>query len=174
MSDHPPEEASAARYRRGCRCAHCREVNRLYVRAWRDRRRGGPSGFRYWTDEEALDALRGWAEANGRTPVYRDWEPAPEGCPGSSCLVEKFGSWANALVVAGLEGRPPGDSIRDRDAYDAETAAIAARFDAGETLAAIGREIGCTGQSLGRRVRAWREVYGVQGREHTAGRVASR
>jgi hypothetical protein len=52
-----------------------------------------------------------------------------------------------------------------RNHLDDETEWVHDRINAGDTLTAIGREIGVTPQALGRRLRKYRARFGLEGRE---------
>lgn len=114
------------------------------------------------TEAELVDALRAWAEKHGRQPSMDDWKTTT-GLAGQ--VVKLFGTWGDAMVAAGFEALPPGDPRLPaaRDAFDAESGRLQARIDAGESLGAVGRDVGLTGQSLGRRLRRWRDRYGAEG-----------
>lgn len=58
-----------------------------------------------WSDQEILDALKAWADEHGRSPKWNDWQYAGEGRPTATTVWFRCGSWADALVMAGLE--PP-------------------------------------------------------------------
>jgi transposase-like protein len=127
------------------------------------------------TEERAVEALRRWEAERGSQPSVRAWTAA-RATPSTTTLIELFGSWANALVAAGMEALPPGDwrSDAEIDEFDRESAALQARVDAGETLSGIAPELGVAPQSLGRRLRAWRELYGGEHRAPAAGRPPGR
>ncbi len=55
----------------------------------------------YYDNEELLDYLRQFFEENGRIPVARDFENNPK-YPTINTFIKRFGSWNNALKLAGL------------------------------------------------------------------------
>lgn len=61
-----------------------------------------------WTEREIIDALCAWAaEHDGQPPTYRDWQRTGLGHPSHRTVVNRFGSWNNALAQAGLGRRGP-------------------------------------------------------------------
>jgi hypothetical protein len=98
-----------------------------------------------YTDDEVIAAVRVAAETLGHTPTLGEWARCRMR-PTATTIHRRFG-WANALVLAGLE---PGSDLSY--AKLDETAELARRHRDGESLASLGREIGITGQALGRRV----------------------
>lgn len=62
---------------------------------------------RTWTAGEIVDALKAWAEENGRSPSFADWryrDPAGRR-PTASVVRDHHGSWLAALTAAGLTPR---------------------------------------------------------------------
>lgn len=113
-------------------------------------------GVVMYSDEECLESLRAFAREAGHQPSWQEWK-AWRLRPSVTTIAARFGSWSNALLLAGLEARARGGEWCGL--YE-ETALIAERVEAGERLAAIGRELGVSGQALGRRVARFRRMVG--------------
>lgn len=60
------------------------------------------SAQRRWPADAVLDALRAWAAEHGRPPRRRDWNTAGSGHPTGEAVYRHFGTWAEALLAAGL------------------------------------------------------------------------
>jgi hypothetical protein len=58
-----------------------------------------------WDTEEILDALRGLAAAEGRSPIAADLQVGRPGLPSVNTVLRAFGSWGRAMEAAGLELR---------------------------------------------------------------------
>jgi AcrR family transcriptional regulator len=106
-----------------------------------------------WTDEAILRALRDWAAEMGAPPRRQDWcgerprdAPAAQRkwmrehpyWPSSSCVAAHFGTWSNALKVAGLPAR----SLSFEDT-------VAERIEAAWRLRAEGHAIRVIAEQLG-------------------------
>lgn len=75
-----------------------------------------------WTEDEAIDALQDWMREHGRQPVFREFSPAPPGCPSRTTLQKLFGSWSKAIHAAGGIPLTQGVSTATRQvAADKET-----------------------------------------------------
>jgi len=57
---------------------------------------------RTWEESEMIDALRAWADENGRSPKLTDWFLSDPDRPTSHTARRRFGSWTKALKRAGL------------------------------------------------------------------------
>lgn len=106
-----------------------------------------------YTDEEILDALRDTAGRLGHSPSFHEWERLHLR-PATTTIANRFG-WSNALLLAGLE---PGSDLSH--AKLDETATLIKRQKAGESLTRLGKEIGITGQALGRRIKRYERLAG--------------
>jgi transposase-like protein len=135
-------------------------------------RERGLTGRHRWSEGQAIEALRAYAEEVGRQPTADTWKRERRR-PATLVYVEMFGSWANAMVAAGFDALVPGDnrSVAERDAFDRESEALQARFDAGATLTELARELGVAPQTLGRRLARWRDFYGGEHRLPKPGRA---
>jgi hypothetical protein len=70
------------------------------------------SPTRRWTRKELVDALRRWAQLEGRAPTSTDWRSGEGGCerwqreyprwPSVNQVEREFGSWNGALKAAGM------------------------------------------------------------------------
>lgn len=62
---------------------------------------------RYWNKERVLEAIKDFHARNGRRPVAQEWHDKHnldgERYPFTSIVIREFGSWANAIEVAGFE-----------------------------------------------------------------------
>lgn len=62
------------------------------------------------TDEEIIGAIQAWHKAHGETPRYDDWVTSGSN-PSVNTIMERFGSWNQAMQVAGFPGRPTGSQL---------------------------------------------------------------
>lgn len=58
-----------------------------------------------WPKERIIQALRTWAEVNGEVPSSADYWRIPPYGPSTKTVMDKFGSWSNAMHEAGLTPR---------------------------------------------------------------------
>jgi hypothetical protein len=57
---------------------------------------------RYWSDDEILAALRGWARRHGRAPKAGDWTRAQQAHPCARSVAQRYGSFQSAVAAASL------------------------------------------------------------------------
>lgn len=113
-----------------------------------------------YTRQQALDALREHAERHGSPPTHNDWK-AERRRPSTTVIARHFGSWTNALDAAGLQTRV-GNRLPDELAqFDAATQAALDRVNLGYSLGHVGRELGMSGQALGRRIARYLDRHGL-------------
>jgi hypothetical protein len=105
------------------------------------------------TENDIIEQLWSFADRYGRQPSFQEWHDGGYR-PSTTTISVVCGSWANALVAAGMEGYPPGGE--DRIKHDTHDAML--RVDGGESIASVARELGITGQALGRRIRRYRQA----------------
>lgn len=80
--------------------------NAIKAAGLKTRRWGGSQEV--WSDEQMIRALRTWAtEHDGEPPTYKDWNRSAPGHPSHRAVVNRFGSWNNALEAAGFCARGP-------------------------------------------------------------------
>lgn len=113
-----------------------------------------------YTDDDLLDALRGFvAEHDGRPPTAPEAN-AREGFPSVTAFVHHFGSWNTALVEAGLEPR-------DRQRSDEELLADLREFTTGgkypSVPAVAAREDMAHPHTYQRRFGSWSEALDAAG-----------
>lgn len=61
---------------------------------------------RTWSREEIVEALQDWTRSHGgRPPAYGDFRRAGTEHPGATVVADRFGSWRQALIEAGLAPR---------------------------------------------------------------------
>jgi Homing endonuclease associated repeat len=59
--------------------------------------------YRTWTRAEIVEALRAWADAQGRPPQHPDWRKHTHEHPAAVTVSRRFGGWQHALQAAGLD-----------------------------------------------------------------------
>jgi DNA invertase Pin-like site-specific DNA recombinase len=82
-------------------------------------RAAAPDGRAYrpwhtWRRAEILGALQGWADMHGRSPRYAEWRLPGGYHPSALTVRNTFGSWAKALLLAGLAPTFPRIVLRNR------------------------------------------------------------
>lgn len=111
---------------------------------------------RFWSEAKIARRLQEFEERTGRRPTYRDAQTHKE-LPSPSIVDAHCGSWANAQVLAFGIATSKGDhAVKDED-----TRLVLEELAKGRSLASIARDRGISGQALGRRVRRYREAYGL-------------
>ena len=111
---------------------------------------------RVWTEETIVEAFRAWAREHDGPPGVNEWKRLH--CePSYQTVFRVFGTWNNALVASGFPARLNGD----HNLKEEEMRAALVRVEAGETLASVGRDLGVTGQALGRRIMRLRRAFDV-------------
>jgi hypothetical protein len=109
-----------------------------------------------WTEDLIVQAFQEFHRIHGCQPSVRDVR-GEDLLPSHDTVIRHFESWDNACVAAGFEGYPPGWA----ETKDEETAVLMQRIEAGETLTQVGRELGVSGQALGRRIARYRRRHGL-------------
>jgi len=107
-----------------------------------------------YKESDVIEAFQAWAREHGRQPTMDEWRKG-RGKPHMEVVFRLFGTWSNAIVAAGFEARLPGYST---DKFDETRDIVLPRLAKGESLASIARDLGITGQSLGRRVARYRKA----------------
>jgi hypothetical protein len=59
--------------------------------------------YRTWTRAQIVEALRAWADAQGRPPQHPDWHKHSHDHPAAATVSRRFGGWQRALQAAGLD-----------------------------------------------------------------------
>ena len=70
------------------------------------------------TDEEMLEALRKLAEKLGKTPTHRDTKKESS-MPSANAYIQRFGTWNNALKLAGLQVNKKHRHMTDEELLEA-------------------------------------------------------
>jgi hypothetical protein len=82
---------------------------RRHFSLWRDALKAArlppanPNAVRQWSDEEILRSLKAWARRHGRAPGWQEWRDSNSIQPSGKTIRTRFGSWTDALKLAGLE-----------------------------------------------------------------------
>lgn len=123
-----------------------------------------------FTSEQTTAALRAFVDEHGRPPTLNEWKFGHYK-PSLTVIFRLHGSWTNALADAGLPTRA-GNRLPDELArFDEETRTIMARLELGYSLGHVARELGVTGQWLGRRIAAYRKRQGLPPMEFKPSRL---
>lgn len=119
-----------------------------------------------YTEDQAIEALRTFAEREGHPPTFEGWK-ARRKRPSPQALRRMFGSWSRALEAAGLPTLPRGGNGADVEG----TERAIARLELGYSLGHVARELGVTSQALGRRITRYREKRGLPPMEFKRARL---
>lgn len=83
-------------------------IERSYARDLATRKYRTVSTRPGWTPELVLEAIRAFAEREGRQPIYTDTQGNGSILPSASTISKFFGTWREALEAAGLPSRYAG------------------------------------------------------------------
>ena len=98
-----------------------------------------------WTPELIIGALRNWKRTHGRAPTVSEWNAMPSGDthPSRHTVVDCFGSWTNALDMAGVVSRKAAQGAERRARAPSRRRA----FTDEQVIAALRRDADSRGRS---------------------------